>query len=144
MRRFNEAWLLNSKNAYIYLGYGLLYNNEEKFCKAMEMFTQAYKKGLIESGFLADYAYTTTKCALTKGNQLQKVLFNDANNLSHQASQTTNKRLKAYAYQAWAKSYFLQNDFMNSQEMLKKAKKNDGAIDTKFEQSLKAKIIQLE
>ena len=144
MRRFNEAWLLNSKNAYIYLGYGLLYNNEEKFCKAMEMFTRAYKKGLIESGFLADYAYTTTKCALTKENQLQKALFNDANNLSHQASRTTNKRLKAFAYQAWAKSYFLQNDFINSQEMLKKAKKNDGAIDAIFEQSLKAKIIQLK
>jgi|TARA_B110000238_G_C16045720_1_gene403812 hypothetical protein len=141
MRRFNQAWLLDSKNAYIYLGYGLLYNNEKKSCKAMEMFMQAHKKGLIENGFLADYAYTITNCALTKDNQLQKILFNDANNLFHTASQTPNKRLKAFAYQAWAKSYFLQNDFINSQEMLKEAKKNDGTIDAEFENSLKEKII---
>ncbi len=140
MQRFNQAWLLNPDNAYIYLGYGLLYNNEKKPCMAVAMFMQAHKKGLNESGFLSDYAYTTTNCALTKENQLQKELFSDANDLHTQSSQSPNKALQAYAYHSWAKSYFLQNDFSNSQKMLEQSKSLGGNTDIQFEHSLKERL----
>ncbi len=142
MQRFNQAWLLNPDNAYIYLGYGLLYNNEKKPCKAMAMFMQAHKQGLIESGFLADYAYTTTNCALTKKTPLQKELFSEANDLHDRARQTPNKALQAYAYHSWAKSYFLQNNFFSSQVMLKQSNNLGGQTDMKLEQSLKEKIME--
>ncbi len=142
MQRFNQAWLLNPNNAYIYLGYGLLYNNEKKPCMAVIMFIQAHKKGLKESGFLSDYATTTTNCALTKDNQLQKELFSDANDLYKQSSQSPNKALQAYAYHSWAKSYFLQNDFPNSQIMLEQSKNLGGKTDAQFEQSLKEKLME--
>ena len=142
MQRFNQAWLLNPNNPFIYLGYGLLYNNEKKPCMAVTMFMQAYKRSLNESGFLSDYAYTTTNCALTKESQLQKELFSDANALHNQASKTPNKRVQAYAYQSWAKSYFLQNDFSNSQAMLEQSKNLGAKIDEQLEQSLKEKTME--
>lgn len=142
MQHFNQAWLLNPDNAYVYLGYGLLYNNEKKSCKSVAMFMQAHKKGLNESGFLSDYAYTTTNCALTKENQLQKELFSDANDLHKQSSQSQNRALQAYAYYSWAKSYFLQNDLSNSQVMLEQSKNLGGKADTQFEQSLKERLME--
>jgi len=142
MQRFNQAWLLNPDNAYIYLGYGLLYNNEKKPCMAVTMFMQAHKKGLEESGFISDYAYTTTNCALSKETQLQKELFNDANDLHEQSSHSPIKALQAYAYHLWAKSYFLQNDFSNSQKMLETSKNLGGNTDAQFEQSLKEKLME--
>lgn len=142
MQRFNQAWLLNPDNAYVYLGYGLLYNNEKKSCKAVTMFMQAHKKGLNENGFLSDYAYTTTNCALTKEKQLQNELFSDANDLHKQSSRSPNKALQAYAYHSWAKSYFLQNDFSNSQKMLDQSKNLGGNTDVQFEQSLKERLME--
>ncbi|MFT5396963.1 MAG: tetratricopeptide (TPR) repeat protein [Gammaproteobacteria bacterium] len=142
MQRFNQAWILNPDNAYVYLGYGLLYNNEKKSCKAVAMFMQAQKKGLNESGFLSDYAYTTTNCALTKENPLQKELFSDANDLHKQSSQSQNKALQAYAYYSWAKSYLLQNDLSNSQAMLEQSINLGGKVDAQFEQSLKERLVE--
>jgi len=142
MQRFNQAWLLNPDNAYIYLGYGLLYNNKKNSCMAVAMFTQAQKKGLNESGFLSDYAYTITNCALTKEKQLQKELFNDANDLHKQSSQSPNKSLQAYAYHLWAKSYYLQNDISNSQKMLEQSKNLGGKTDVQLEQSLKESLME--
>ncbi len=140
MQRFNQAWLLDPNNPYTYLGFAILLNKDEKKCKAMIMFMQAHKKGLQESGFLADYAQTSSACALSKEKTQQAELFNDANDLHAQATQTPNKQIRAYAYQSWAKSYFLQDDFVNSQAMLEESKKLGGKIDTAFENSLNEKI----
>ena len=106
------------------------------------MFMQAYNKGLKESGFLADYAYTTASCALTKENPLQKELFSDANDLHEQSSQSSNQALQAYAYHSWAKSYFLQHDFSNSKKMLEQSKILGGKTDVQFEQSLKERLME--
>jgi hypothetical protein len=142
MQRFNQAWLLNPNNPYAYLGFGLLLKDEKKSCKANAMFMQAHKKGLNESGFLADYAHTTTVCALTKENQLQKKLFSDTNDLYNLAIQTPNDALRAYVYHSWAKSYFLQKDFSNSLAMIEQSKKLGGKIDAALDQSLKEKIME--
>jgi tetratricopeptide (TPR) repeat protein len=139
MKRFNQAWLLNEDNPYVYLGFGLLLNKKEQSCEASKMFKQANDKGLKESGFLADYAHTTTICALTKEKNSQTELFNTSNKLHHQAIETPNEALRAYVFHSWAKSYFLQGDFSKSKVMIKQSKKLGGKIDAALEQSIKEK-----
>lgn len=137
MQRFNQAWLLNPNNPYTYLGFGLLLNKEKQSCEACEMFKMANENGLKEGGFLADYAYTYSQCALLKEENERKALFKASNNLYKIATQTSNKRLLAYVYHSWAKSYYLQKDFLMSQEMIEQSKNLGGTIDSSLIQSLK-------
>jgi tetratricopeptide (TPR) repeat protein len=140
MEHFNQAWLLNQDNPYIYLGFGLLLNKKKEACDAAQMFKQANQKGLKESGFIADYAHTVTLCALTKGKKEQIELFDDTNKLYDSAIQTPNKKLKAYVYHNWAKSCFLQENYLKAQEMLQQSTLLNNKVDTELEQSIKAKI----
>jgi len=139
MHRFNQAWLLNPENPYVYLGFALLLNKQEHSCEAYDMFKLANEKGIKESGFLADYAHTTSQCATLNEAHEQLDLFTIANKLHQDATQTINERLRAYAYHSWAKSFFLQGDFNNSQRMLDEAKRLGATIDNTLVQALKEK-----
>lgn len=139
MNRFNQAWLLNPENPYPYLGFALLLNKQEQSCDAYKMFKLANKKGINENGFLADYAYTTSQCASLKKDNERKKLFNVANTLYEKAIQTPNTRLLAYVYHSWAKSYYLQGDFIKSNEMIEQSRKLGGTIDSSLLQALEKK-----
>jgi len=140
MKCFNQAWLLDNENPYVYLGFGLLLNKDELPCEATAMFKLAHKKGLKESGFLADYATTSTQCALINEKNERIELFNVSNELHNQASQTPHKLLRAYVYNSWAKSYFSQENFLKSQEMIELSKNLGGTIDTALLESIKEKL----
>jgi hypothetical protein len=129
MKRFNQAWLLNPENPYPYLGFGLLMNVNKQSCKTYEMFKLANDKGLNENGFLADYAYASSQCALMKDESEQLELFNISNKLHEQASKTSSKRVLAYVYHSWAKSFFLQKEFNKTDELIELSKSLGGEID---------------
>lgn len=139
MRRFNQAWLLEPDNpyAYAYPGFGLLLQKKEQTCQTYKMFKLANDKGLKESGFLADYAYTSSQCASLKEAKEKQDLFNVANTLYKAATQTSNQRLLAYVYHSWAKSHILQKDLIKAQEMVDLSKSFGGSIDSSLLQSLK-------
>lgn len=137
MMRFNQAWLLNPENPYSYLGFALLMNKEEQYCKAYEMFKTANEKGLKENGFLADYGYTTAECARLKNNDEKKLLFKVSNQLHESALRHSNNKLLAYVYQSWAKSYYLQNNLIKAREMINQSIKLGGKIDDSFLNTLK-------
>lgn len=139
MNRFNQAWLLNPENPYPYLGFALLMNKEEQPCEAYKMFKLANEKGLNESGFLADYAYTTSQCALLKESIEKQKLFDASNSLYEAATQTSNTKLLAYVYHSWAKSYYLQEDFIKVKEMIEQSKSLGGTIDNNLVEALKEK-----
>lgn len=136
MQRFNQAWLLNPENPYVYLGFGLLLNKKEQSCEATKMFKLANEKGLEESGFLADYAYTSIQCALLKEKNERQELFDVSNDLHNKAAQTTNKPLRAYVYHSWARSYLLQNNFSKTKEMIDSSKSLGGKIDPALLQAI--------
>ncbi len=140
MSFFNQAWILNKENPFVYLGFGLLMNRKAKPCEAYDMFKQANEKGLKEEGFLADYAHTTSQCALLKEEDVKENLFIASNNLYKLAIQTPNKQLLAYVYHSWAKSCFLQKNFSKSLELLEQSKKLGGTIDSVFQQTLLEQI----
>ncbi len=129
MNRFNQAWLLNSENPYPYIGFALLMNKQEQSCQAYKMFKLANEKGINEGGFLADYAYTTSQCALLKQSTEKQKLFDVSNSLYESATQTSNTKLLAYVYHSWAKSYFLQKHFVKTHEMIEQSKNFGGTID---------------
>lgn len=140
MWRFNQAWLLDKNNYYVYLGFGLLLNKKEHPCQATRMFKLANEKGLKENGFLADYAYTSTECALIKEEDERQQLFVLSNTLHEQATQTVNEPLRAYVYHSWGKSYFLQRNYEAARSMLEKSKQLGGSIDSSLARSLEKKI----
>ncbi len=140
MKCFNQAWLLDKNNAYAYLGYGLIFKKKNQSCAASKQFQVANEKGLKESGFIADYAYTLTECALTKGTVQQTDLFQSSNDLHDLAIETPNKTLRAYVYHSWAKTFFLQGNYLKSQEMLGQSKILNGRIDPILEQSIQEKL----
>jgi hypothetical protein len=137
MKRFNQAWLLNPENPYPYLGFALLININKQSCEAYQMFKIANEKGVNENGFLADYAYTTSQCAVTKDNSEKESLFKHANELHEQATQTPNQRLLAYVYHSWAKSYFLQENLDKTKEMIEASKSFGGKIDASLLDEIK-------
>jgi len=137
MNRFNQAWLLNPENPYAYLGFALLLNKQKKSCEAHKMFKLANEKGLNEGGFLTDYAYTSSQCASLRKEKEKRKLFETANALYETAIQTSNQRLLAYVYHSWAKSYYLQKDYLKSQEMVKQSKQFGGIIDDSLLKALK-------
>lgn len=139
MNRFNQAWLLNPENPYVYLGFGLLLIKEDKSCVAFKMFKLANEKGLNESGFLADFAYTTSQCALLKKESERQELFKLSNNLHESATQTSNRRLLAYVYHSWAKAYLLQKDYIHTKEMIEQSNDLGGTIDESLLKALKEK-----
>lgn len=140
MERFNQAWLLDKNNAYVYLGYGLIFKKNKQSCNAAKQFQLANEKGLEENGFIADYAYTLTECALTKEKVQQTDLFQRSNNLHKIAIKTPNKPLRAYVYHSWAKSFFLQGNYLTSQEMLKQSRILNGKKDATLEKSIQEKL----
>ena len=139
MQRFNQAWLLNRDNQFVYLGFGLLLIKQNKLCEATEQFSIAREKGLDEGGFLADYAHTLTKCALLKNKDEQNNLFSYSNKLYEEAIKTHHNNVRAYAYHSWAKSYFLQNDYSNSLIMLNESIANGGKPDEQLAKLIKEK-----
>lgn len=105
MQRFNEAWMLDENNPYSYVGFGVLYQHNEKYCKAMNMFDLAKEKDLDEPGFLADYALIISQCVNeTNNDETKKELINKSLIIYAQAEKTTNEKIRAYVYQSWAKS----------------------------------------
>jgi tetratricopeptide (TPR) repeat protein len=140
MERFNQAWLLNEKNPYVYLGFGLILNNNNQSCEAYYMFKLANEQGLKEKGFLADYAYTSSQCAILKNNADKQNLFDISNNLYNQAIETSNNRLLAYVYHSWAKSYNLQKNYTKSREMIELSRDLGGIIDNSLLQSLEKQL----
>lgn len=140
MERFNQAWLLDKDNPYVYLGYGLIFKKNKQSCNATKQFQLANEKGLKESGFIADYAYTLTECALSKEKEQQTDLFQQSNNLHKHAIETQNKPLRAYVYHSWAKSFFLQGNYLKSQDMLEQSKILNGKNDVALEKSIQEKL----
>ena len=108
MQRFNQAWLLDNNNPYSYVGFGVLYQHNKNYCKAMDMFDIASEKELVEPGFLADYAFIISQCINeTKNTDKQKQLTDKVSKIYEQAEQTTNDRVKMYVYKSWVKSLLL-------------------------------------
>jgi len=140
MSYFNQAWLLDSENPYSYLGFGLLMNEKENSCEAYKMFKIANEKGLKENGFLADFALTTSQCALLKESDEKKNLVNKSNTLFEEALRTSNKKLLAYIYNSWAKSYFLHKDISKSKEMIEQSKLHGGKIDQSLLKNLNSEV----
>ncbi len=135
--RFNQAWLLDKNNPYVYVGYGVVYNKKQEYCQAMDMFNIAYDKQLSEAGFLADYGLTVSRCALTKQEQDKTNLFAISEQLFEQAIETLHDQVRAYAYQQWARSALLQNRIDDAESYISKAKNAGINIDAQLLNDIK-------
>ncbi|MEQ8428193.1 MAG: hypothetical protein RIC91_10215 [Gammaproteobacteria bacterium] len=137
MQRFNEAWLLNPDNPYVYVGFGVLYKKQDQFCDAMQMFDLAANKDLADAGFLADYALIISQCANTANNQSRDSLFAKAISVYQQAEETPNPRVLAYVYQSWAESSLLKNDIEHARLMLDEATALGATIKPELQDAIK-------
>lgn len=138
-QRFNEAWLLDSDNANVYLGQGLLFNLLSKYCDASNALKLAYEKGLNETGFLADYAKILSSCATSEAPDNKQALIEESNNIYKTAhASALNKAYSAYIYKNQAESLYQQKNYSSAKEALEKAE----SLGAKVSAKLKAKILE--
>ncbi len=129
MVRFNEAWLLDPDNPYVYLGFGSVLKSKQQYCEAMKMFDYASSKGLDEPRFLADHALTINQCAVFDQANASASHGTMANSLYEQAVLTPNPKHRAYVYQSWARSALLNRNIERAGNMVKEAQKLGANID---------------
>jgi len=141
MQRFNEAWLLNKDNPYVYIGFGVLYEKHNQMCQAMDMFRLANEKKLNEPDFLADYALIKTRCGITLEEPSRSTLLSEAENIYQLAEQTPNDRVRAYIYHSWAKADLLINKAESAIDKTRKAQSLGFKVDESLSNETRALLI---
>ncbi len=135
MKRFNQAYLLNSNNPNVYYGYGSIFFNLGAFDEARIYYEKGLKINPEHSGILTDYATIFLAAYYETGNNADLI----------QAKEYLEKSLKAdnknsdTIYKLSIVSMYL-GECKNAKNYLKSAKKlKNPNVTAAFEQELSAK-----
>ena len=132
MRRFNQAWLLDSTNYHIYWGFGNILGKSAKPQQAIKMFDLAKQHNPTESDFYVASASAYGNVYLQTSDK--KLLYKTIKDLEV-AVKIDN--LNATAYAILAQAYATLDQKAKANEYLKKAEKIDPtSIDPKLKQFL--------
>jgi len=138
MRRFNQAWLLNSKNGVALWGMAAVEGSRGEFDEALELFAEAEKfVGADNINFSVDYARATGMAGVElKNDALLKDAFNRFERIYRQAPQN------AKNLQNWAITLFALGRYSEAWAKVKLAEatpdKDD--LDPRFIADLQAKM----
>ncbi len=141
MRRFNQAWLLDPNNPEVYWGFGSILHDQEKMCEAMRQYDKALSFDRYISGMYPDAGRVFSLCGVQdKGltaNNRQK-LYERADALYAEAAQRDHS--KGYVYSSWASAYIWREQYIQSWEMVKKARETGGQLPPQFLSMLRSKM----
>ena len=141
MKRFNQAWLLNSNNPDVYWGFGIIYHDEGKNCEAKQMMDRALGLNLSKLIAIADAARIYTLCAasnvsLDQGTKSQ--YFSKSEELYRQASSISPNN--DYIYGSWASALYWQGKYVEAWEKVAKQRSLGGTPPAQFINLLRAKM----
>jgi tetratricopeptide (TPR) repeat protein len=122
MKRFNQAWLLDSSNPNVFWGFALVYHEQGENCKAKEMIDRGVSLNLSRPMALADACRIYTLCGASNTALDEKTkshYFEKSEELYKKASATSPNN--EYVYGSWATAYYWRGDYEHSWEMVKKA-----------------------
>jgi tetratricopeptide (TPR) repeat protein len=137
MRRFNQAWLLNSKNGVALWGMGAIEADLEKFDEALKLFSEAEPLVGEDISFSVDHARVIAMAGVA---QKQVPLLMDAlerfEHIYKKAPQNTEN------LQNWAILYCSLGEYAEAWEKVKLAEGTPGksALDPKFMEALQAQM----
>jgi len=131
MRRFNQAWLLDPKNAEIYAGYGGVLSDQKKHCDAAKMMAKALTLNPPTfQGIYTDAARLFARCAITPNNINKETLIAGSEGLYKKADEIEPD--KRYIYSSWATSYYQRGAYKEAWRMVAKARaegRGNGAVE---------------
>ncbi len=137
MKRFNQAWLLNSTNAETYWGFGLITGKVGAYERSVALLEKALELDAKNNKIMIDLALSYSMAAI--GNENEKALFNKSFTLYAESREIDSTY--ELLYSNWAVSLFYKQDYVASMHKLKRAKELGGkSIDPEFVNDLKTKI----
>ena len=147
MKRFNQAWLLDSDNPHVYWGFGVLIATQarkewavSKIDQSIEMLEKANRLSPPNAGLLMDLGYSYTVKGLfekKKYNRSGQKFFDKANALYNQASRTDPFEL---LYYNWASSLLYEGKYEEALSITEQAKKLNFKIPKELIKDIKKKI----
>lgn len=142
MRRFNQAWLLNHKNAEAFAGFGTVRSKQGKYCEAMKLMDQALNLNPPYSqGIYPDAARIITLCAVkdkTLSSETKNELLERSEEIYKKAEAIESNKL--FFYSSWAAAYYWRGQYEQSWSMVAKVRKAGGTDNEQFLRMLREKM----
>ncbi|KGD92110.1 hypothetical protein JL37_15780 [Achromobacter sp. RTa] len=142
MRRFNQAWLLDSKNPQVYTGFAAVLHDEGRFCDAMNMMDRALSLDPRSfQGSYADAGRTAARCAaedktLPPEARVAATLRSDA--MFRKGEQLEPD--KGYLYASWASAFYRRGQYSDAWAMIFKSRAAGGQPSPAFVEMLRVKM----
>jgi tetratricopeptide (TPR) repeat protein len=141
MRRFNQAWLLDPKNAEAHWGFAVVLHDRLDYCGAIPHMETASELGLAGAEFLADFGRITGLCGVkTQGEQAA-----DAEPLLRRSEDLFETAVRAdpmsgYVYARWASARYWRGDYEGAWAKVIRAQGLKADIPPRFLELLSAKL----
>lgn len=142
MRRFNQAWLLNSDNPDVYWGFAMVYHDRGKPCDAERMIDTALVHGLSKPIALADAGRIITLCthanADFSSDEERKTEYARSESMYIRAnSESPNND---YILSSWATAYYWRGDYAAAWRKVAEATNVGATLPGAFINLLRAKM----
>lgn len=142
MRRFNQAWLLDSMNPEVYAGFGSVLHDQGKNCDAMRMMSKALSLNPPPfQGIYPDAAQIFALCAVddrTLSPEAKAQLISRSEALYKKAEEIEPN--KKYVYGSWAAAYYRLGQYPEAWSMVAKERAAGGQPREKFLTLLREKM----
>lgn len=116
MKRFNQAWLLDSTNADSFWGFGILMGQRQQYDESLGYFQTAYRLDRSNKRLLVDIATTRWQLYLAKNDAalLDGVIQNLQEFLAYSMDVKTNTQAYVEAYSKLSAAYTIKQDYPNA------------------------------
>lgn len=141
MRRFNQAWLMDSNNPHVYWGFGSIFHDQQKMCEAMKYYERALSFNQYISGMYPDAGRVISLCGVQDkllSAEDRKKLYERADALYAEAAEKDQK--KGYVYASWASAYYWREQYAQSWAMVKRARESGGQLPPQFLSMLRSRM----
>lgn len=140
MKRFNQAWLINTNNAEVFWGFAMIAHDRRNFCEAKQLIDKALLLGLKKAFTYADAGRIYTLCAVSN----RSLSTEQKNNLLKQSEGFYQKAFRLspkndYIYGSLASAYYWQGHYNKAKKMIEKQRAIGGTPDAKLVELLKNK-----
>ncbi len=143
MKRFNQAWLLNSNNPDVYWGFGIIYHDVRKELRSQANDGSCSGSSLTKPIALADAARIYRLCAASNTSLDQSTksqYFTKSEELSRQASSISPNN--AYIFGSWASALYWQGNYVGAWGKVAKQRSLGGTPLGQFINLLRAKMTE--
>lgn len=141
MKRFNQAWLLNSRNPGAFWGFAMVDHDQGNHCDARRMIEKSFELGLKNPIALADAGRIYTLCAVSDNpfaaDKKHEYLAQSDQLYQQAISQSPNND---YIFGSWATALYWRGDYAGAWDMIAKQRAAGGTPMSGFLMLLREKM----